>query len=137
MTFTKPIRYFFPDSSEKNFWVAARVKNKASHWRCKSSVKNEYTIRETAQNLLLFQHILRYELARATRRKKISADLILLRKLKYQNKQNKMKVLSKYIFRWNLRLEILRIFSEFKFAWGAICHCGVTFFSPCFSAQII
>ena len=113
MTFTVPIRYFSPQiSSVKNFWIATRVKNKTRHWRCKSSVENVYSICETAWNLLISEHILRYELARATLgRKKISVDLILLIKLKYRNKQNKMNVVSKNIFRWNLKLEVLRIFN--------------------------
>ena len=78
---------FFQISSVKNFWVAARVKKKTSDWRCKSSVKNLYSIRENAWNLSLSEHISRYELAGAALgRKLISADLILLVKLKYRNK---------------------------------------------------
>ena len=47
-------KILFPQiSSVKNFSVAARVKNKTSHWRCKSSVKSVYPIRETAWKLLL------------------------------------------------------------------------------------
>ena len=36
-----PIIYFFHQiAAVKNFWVAVRVKKKAGHWKCISSVKN-------------------------------------------------------------------------------------------------
>ena len=38
-------------SAVKNFWVAARVKKKTSHWKCKSSVKNLNLLSETEWNV--------------------------------------------------------------------------------------
>ena len=44
----------FPQiAAVKNFWVAARVKKKTGHWKCKSSVKNLNPISATEWNVLL------------------------------------------------------------------------------------
>ena len=117
MTFT--VRYFFPDSSVNNFWVAARVKNTRviGHVSQVWKTNTQYVkLGESCYSLSIFCIMNLQELLE----KKIGADLTLLIKLKYQNKQNKIKVISKYICRWNLRLDILRIFSEFKLAWGVL-----------------
>ena len=87
---------FFKISAVKNSWVVARVKKtRRQVTECKKlSLKNETQYMELSEICYCLKIL--YNLQKL--KKKISEYLIFLIKWNYQNKQNRMKVLWKYIF---------------------------------------
>ena len=87
---------FFKISAVKNSWVVARVKKTRRRvTECKKlSLRNETQYMELSEICYCLKIL--YNLQEL--KKKISEYLIFLIKWNYQNKQNRMKVLWKYIF---------------------------------------